>query len=134
MWWVSRISSSRTSRTDDWNKNRSRLAGEAASACSFASFAGLIHQLARQVGVLLGPGLCLFFQVGAGAVAAFDDFVVVEGLVELLHLGGELARVDGADPIVFGGGEDERLGVVHVGLELVVGRDGGEELALFGDR
>ena len=52
--------------------------------------AGSIHQLARQVGVLLGPGLGLLFEVGAGAVAAFDDFVVVEGLVELLHLGGEL--------------------------------------------
>ena len=47
--------------------------------------------------------------------------------------GGELAGVDGADAVVLGGGEDERLGVVRVGLELVVGRDRGEEVALFGD-
>ena len=39
----------------------------------------------------------------------------------------------GADAIVLGGGEDERFGIVAVGLELVVGRDGGEELALFGN-
>lgn len=71
-----------------------------------ASFAGLIHQLARQVGVLLGPGLGLFLKVGSGGVATFDDFIVVERLVELFHLSGELARVDRAYTIVFGGGKD----------------------------
>ena len=82
---------------------------------------------------MFGPRFCLFLEVGSGGVAAFDDFVVVERLVELLHFGGEFARVDGADPVVFGGGEDEGLGVVDVGLQLVVGRDGGQERALFGD-
>jgi hypothetical protein len=41
--------------------------------------------------------------------------------------------VHGAYAVVLGGGEDERLGVVAVGLELVVGRDVGEELALLGN-
>src|ERR1700733_11360832 len=96
-----------------------------------ASFAGLIHQLARQVGVLLGPRLCLLLEVGSGCVAAFNDLIVVERLVELFHLSRELACMDGAYAVVFGSGEDERLGVVAIGLELVVGRDGGEEPALF---
>ena len=65
------------------------------------------HQLAGEVGVGEGPGVGLLGQVGAGAVAAFDDLVVEEGLVELLHLGGELAGVLRADAVVLGGGEDE---------------------------
>src|SRR5262244_3492190 len=99
----------------------------------FASFAGSVHQLACQVGVLLGPGLCLFFQVGASGMAAFDYFVIVEGLVKLFHFSGEFSRVHGAYPVVLRGGEDERFGVVAIGLELVVWGDIGEELALFGD-
>ena len=98
-----------------------------------ASFAGLIHQLARQVGVLLGPGLCLFFKVGSGGVTAFDYLVVEKGFVELFHFGGELPRVDRTNAIVFGGGEDERLGIFYVRFELVVGRYVGEELAFFGN-
>src|ERR1700737_1832794 len=91
---------------------------EAILAFSLASFAGSIHQLARQVGVLLGPGLCLFFEVGSGGVAAFDNFIVVEGLVELLHLCCELSGVHGTYAVVFGSGKDERLGIVAVGFEL----------------
>ena len=45
----------------------------------------LVHQLAGEVGVLVGAGVGLLLQVGAGGVAAFDDLVVEEGLVELFH-------------------------------------------------
>jgi len=82
---------------------------------------------------LFGAGVGLLLEIGSGCVAAFDDLVVVEGFVELFEFGGELACVDGTDAVIFGGGEDERLGIFGVGVELVVGRDGGQELALLGD-
>ena len=93
----------------------------------------LIDQFSREVGVLFGAGVGLFFEVGSGGVATFDDLVVEEGLVKLFEARGEFASVDGADAVIFGGGEDERLGVGGVGVELVVGGDGGEELSLLRD-
>ena len=65
-------------------------------------------------------------------MATFNDLVVVEGLVELLHARRKFTRVHGADAVVFGGGEDERFRVVFVGPQVVVGRDGSQKGALLG--
>ena len=42
----------------------------------------LIHQFSREVEVLFGAGVGLFFEIGSGCVATFDDLVVEEGFVE----------------------------------------------------
>ena len=66
-------------------------------------------------------------------MTAFDDLVVEEGLVKLFKASGEFARVDRSYSVILGRSEDERLGVVCVGVELVVGGDGGEEFSLLWD-
>ena len=66
-------------------------------------------------------------------MAAFDDLVVEEGLVKFFKASGKFASVDGAYTVIFGCSEDERFGVVSVGVELVVGGDGGEEFSLLWD-
>ena len=75
----------------------------------------------------------MFLQVGAGAMSAFDDLVVEERLVEFFHARGKLTGMDRADAIVLRRRKDERLGIVPIRLQLVVGRDRSEELALFGN-
>src|ERR1700733_153076 len=92
-----------------------------------------IHQFSREVGVLFGAGVGLFFEIGSGGVPAFDDLVVEEGLVKLFKASGEFACVDRSYSVILGCSEDERFGVVCVGIELVVGGDGGEELSLLRD-
>src|ERR1700733_1935984 len=96
--------------------------------------ADLVHQLAGEIYVVHCLGLSGFLEVRSEVVPAFDDLVVEEWFVKLLQPGGKLSRVDRPNAVVFGGGEYQRLGIMHVGPELVVGRDGCEECALFGNR
>lgn len=93
----------------------------------------LIHQLSREVSVLFGAGVGLFFEIGSGCVTTFDDLVVEEGFVEFFEASGEFACVNGTYAVILGCGEDEGFGIVRVGVELIVGGDVGEELSLLRD-
>jgi hypothetical protein len=66
-------------------------------------------------------------------VTTFDDLVVEEGLVELFEASGEFACVDGSYTVILGCGEDERFGIVRIGVKLVVRGDVGEKLSLLWD-
>jgi len=82
---------------------------------------------------LFGASVGLLLEVGSGCVSAFDDLIVEEGLVKLFEASGEFACVHGTYAVILGRGEDERFGIVRVGVELIVGRDVGEELSFLWD-
>src|SRR5580698_117513 len=67
-------------------------------------------------------------------MTALGDFVIKERLVKFFQAGGKLAGVNWADAIILSGREDQWLGVIHIGPELVVRRNEGEERALLRHR
>src|ERR1035438_8651925 len=83
----------------------------------------LVHKLSRKIRVLYSRRLRTLLQIGAGIVTAFDDLIVKKGLLEFRHLCRELSGMYRPYPIVFGGRKDERFGVAHIRLELIIGRD-----------
>src|SRR5580704_7901869 len=88
---------------------------------TFASLAASVEQRADEVVVLQGVGAGALFQVGAGAVTALDHLVVHVRVAHLGEAGGELAGGLRSDAVVLGGAPDQRLGIVRVGLEVLVG-------------
>jgi hypothetical protein len=68
------------------------------------------------------------FRASAGTMTAFDDLFIKEWLLEFLHLCRKLSRMCRTHSIVVGGSKNQRLRVVHIRLELVIGRDRREKI------
>src|ERR1700759_1214303 len=98
-----------------------------------AGVAPLVHQFSGEIYVIHCLGFCGFLQVCSEVVAAFNDLVIKEGLVEFLQAGGKLSGVDRPDTVVFGGRKNQGFGIGNVAPQLVIRRDGCEECAFFGN-
>ena len=63
---------------------------------------------------------------------SLDVFEVQHVLAQPLHLGDHLPGMSGMHPVVAGRGGEQGAGIGHIGLQVVVGREGLDELPLFG--